>query len=573
MKAMTVLTAAEPQPEPPTRAVRAMQVIVLLLLIGPLWLVTRDLFDGATVALAAALNNPDGLYFWFSNGNWVLAVLFFKLCFAVSDLLGIGYLPVVKLAVTAMLLGLYGEFVFLGRRLLGFAADEARLVGLLCLASPSLYIFVNSGAVPILLCIWLVFVGHRLFWHDRLVGRLTGLALLGASFQLNSNLVFALALDVVFLYRFAPMRRARLKWFVLLLLTAITVYATMRLLAPPRQIFVEYNNLLNPLRAEDLRRMVRATAMFLTWGFMPLSALLAALTAALLWRGRSGAGSASSSLAPATPWFGILATVFLCAAAAFPYVMVGKGPPLFAYVGQGGGLTEQVLRAAHSGPLVPTWANTSARHGLLYAVPIAVLTWLLVRTALRRFQRGGTQFTAAGVFLVVLPLFLVWVLPAYRNKLEMQYAEISLIKGLKSVPPAPAGVVDLRYSPVSDWLIWANDANAMLREAWGRAHYYAMFHAIDAYRDDLQWQYHAYFKGPGGMKSPLIQRSVGMDGFPGEDCQSHYEAALPRPGLLDALTSGLLPASVGAAQVRLLTSTCRAGQQLPNPTPDKKAIL
>ncbi len=568
MHALPPLTA-----DPAGPAVRVVQALILVLLISPQWLVTRDLFDGSTIALAASLNNPDGLYFWLSNGNWLLAVLFFKLCFAVSDLLGIGYLPVVKLAVTAMLLGLYAEIVLLGRRLFGLASNEARLVGLLCLASPSLYIFVNSGAVPILLCVWLVFLGHRLYWSSRLGVRLAGLAVLAASFQLNSNLVFALALEVVYLWRFATQRRARIKWFVVLFLTAVSVYATMRLLAPPRQIFVEYNNLLNPLNADDLRRMVRATAMFLTWGVIPLTVLVAVAMASL----RKGPGPAhlagAAQQGANVPWFAVLAAGFLCAAAAFPYVMVGKGPPLFTYLGYGTGLTEQVLRAAHGGPLAPTWANTSARHGLLYAVPLALLTWFIARTVHHRLQSATARLGSTALFLVVLPLFLVWVLPAYKNKLEMQYAETSLVKGLRALPPAPAGVVDLRYAPVSDWLVWPNAATAVLRDAWGPSHYYAMFHSLDAYRDDLQWQYHAYFKGPGGMKSPVIQRSVGMDGFPGEDCQTRYEAVLPSPGLLDALVSGLLEHRVPAAQVRQLESTCRPDQQLPNPTPEKKAIL
>jgi hypothetical protein len=551
-----------------SRAIAILQVLVLLLVIGPQWLLTRDLFDGSTVALAAALDNPDGLYFWLSNGNWLLAVWFFKLVFGVSDLLGVAYLPVIKLAVTGMLLGLYAEFVLLGRRLFGFAPDEARLVGLLCLASPAVYVFVNSGAVPILLCIWLVFLGHRLFRGEGAGMRLAGLAVLAASFQLNSNLVLALALDVAFMARCPDRRRERVKWFAALFLTALAVYTTMRLLAPPRQLFVEYNQLLSPLRPDDLKRMLRAVLMFFTWGVIPLSVMAVAAVAGLARRAE----------APGSPgridWLAIAIAAFLCAAAAFPYVMVGKGPALFTHVGFGTGLTEQVLRAVHGGPLAPTWSSTSARHGLLYAVPVALLSWLLARAVLVRVRAGEARLPVAALFVLVAPLFLVWVLPAYRNKLDMQFAETSLVKGLKQLPPAPAGIVDLRYSPASDWLIWPNAANAVLREAWdGRAGYYAMFHSVDVYRDDMQWQYHVYFKEPGGMKSPMIQRSVGMDRFPGEDCQTRYEASLPRPGLFDVWLAGIDTQRVPPAQVRLVASKCEPGQQLPNPTPEKKAIL
>lgn len=578
---MTAMTPAAPLDASPTAAaqpaLRWLQVLVLLLVIGPQWLVTRDLFDGSTVALASALDNPDGLYFWLSNANWLLAVLFFKLCFGLSHLTGIDYLPIVKLAVTGMLLGMYLEFASLGRRLFGLAPREAGLVGLLCLASPSIYIFVNSGAVPILLCGWLMFLGHRLFWHERLAVRLAGLAVLAASFQLNSNLVLALALEVAFLYRRyldgGPWR-ARLKWFALLALTAVSVYGTMRLVAPPRQMFVEYNQLLNPLHADDLRRMLRAVAMFMTWGIVPLAALVLVAVAGTLTRGRAATGTPVPQ--PAVGGFALLAALFLCAAAVFPYVMVGKGPPLFAYLGlagQGAGLTEQVLRAAHAGPLAPTWANTSARHGLLFAPMLALLTWCLARALLQRLQGAAPRLGTTGLFLLVLPLFLFWLLPAYHNKMQMQHAEVSLARGLKALPSAPPGIVELRYTPVSDWLIWSNAATGILREAWGQASYYAMFYSIDAYRDDMQWQYHAYFKNHQGMKSDIVQHSVGMARFPGEDCITRYEAVLPRAGLATLLLTAFRPGAVEPAQVRLVDSRCAPGQQLPNPMPDRKAIL
>lgn len=578
MKTMTPVASFEASStaaaQPP---LRWLQALVLLVVIGPQWLVTRDLFDGSTVALASALNNPDGLYFWLSNANWLLAVLFFKLCFAVADLTGIGYLPIVKLAVTGMLLGMYVEFASLARRLFGLAPREAGLAGLLCLASPSIYIFVNSGAVPILVCVWLVFLGHRLFWHERLAVRVTGLAVLAVSFQLNSNLVLALALEVVYLYRLyrcgGPWR-VRVKWFALLALTAVSVYGTMRLVAPPRQMFVEYNQLLNPLRADDVRRMLRATAMFMTWGIIPLSVLALVAVAGGLTRGRGAAGA--QAWRPADEGFALLAALFLCAAAVFPYVMVGKGPPLFAYLGlpgQGGGLTEQVLRASHAGPLAPTWANTSARHGLLFAPMLALFTWFLARALLRRLQGAAPRLGTTGLFLLALPLFLFWLLPAYHNKMQMQHAETSLARGLKALPPAPPGIVELRYSPVSDWLIWSNAATGILREAWGQASYYAMFHSIDAYRDDMQWQYHVYFKRHEGMRSDMVQHSVGMDRFPGEDCITRYEAVLPRAGLATLVLSAFRADAVEPAQVRLVDSRCAPGQQLPNPMPDRKPIL
>ncbi|MBI2770779.1 MAG: hypothetical protein HYX47_14225 [Burkholderiales bacterium] len=548
------------------RTLPRLQAAALLLIIGPQWLVTRDLFDGATVSFAWAIHNPDGLFFWFMNSNWLVAVWLFKACFGLADLLGTGYLWTIKLLITALLAGLYAEFVALGRGLFGFPQREARLAGLLCLASPSLYILVNSAAVPVVFCIWLVFLGHRLFRSEDLRVRVAGLAVLAVSFQLNSNLVFALALEVVFICRFPLLWRARLRWFAALFAVAVAVYATMRMLSPPRQIFAEYNRLLNPLNGDDLRRMVRATLMFASWGVIPL----AALAGAGLW-GLRRRGSAAGGAQGGFDWVGLACVAFLCAAAAFPYVMVGKGPPLFTPVGYGSGLTEQVLRASHSGPFAPTWANTSARHGFLFAIPLALLAWMLARGLLGKL-RAWTAGAAVPLFLGLAPLFLFWVLPAYYNKLEMQAAEISLARGLKTLPAAPAGVVDLRYAPVSDWLIWSNSAGMVLREAWGRSDYYAMFHALDVYRDDLQWQYHAYIRATGGLDSALIQHSMAMDRFPGERCISTYQAALPQMTMLSVLMWAADPGAIPPAQVSPQGSQCEDGRVMPNPMPDKKLI-
>ncbi len=120
------------------------QVLTLMLLIGPHWLVTRDLFDGSTVAFARALGNPDGMYIWIRNSNWLLAEWMLRAIFAVSDLLDVAYLPTIKVVLTALLLAIYAEFVLLARRLFGLFSQEARLVGLLCLAAPVVHIYVNS---------------------------------------------------------------------------------------------------------------------------------------------------------------------------------------------------------------------------------------------------------------------------------------------------------------------------------------------------------------------------------------------------------------------------------------------
>ena len=46
-----------------------LQLVVLLLVVGPLWLFSRDLFDGSIISQARAFNNPDGLYLWLMSAR------------------------------------------------------------------------------------------------------------------------------------------------------------------------------------------------------------------------------------------------------------------------------------------------------------------------------------------------------------------------------------------------------------------------------------------------------------------------------------------------------------------------
>jgi hypothetical protein len=550
------------------RSLNWVAALTLLVLISPHWLLTRDFADGAVVSFARQLGNTDGLFIWLRDSNWLLAIAFYKVVFAISDLSGVGYLVLTKCALSMLLVVLYLECALWARDVFKLPPDQASLAALLCLASPSLYTLANSTATVNLLCICLVFVGHRLYWADRVSVRLIGLTLLVMSFQVNSNLVFALALEVVRLWRSKPHIKQRWIWFLGLILAAVFVYFSIRVLSPPQQLFAQYNQLLNPLDHHDFLRIGRVVMMFLTWGIIPLAALVAVAIVSFFLRNRS-LDSSWGKVSTQDGLISLLALVFLAGAAAFPYVVVGKGPPLFTPTAYGSGLTEQVFRAAYSGPIAPTWANTSMRHGFLFSIPIGLMTWI---AAAMMMQKLKLRWSPTGLFAILLPLALVWVLPAYSNKLQNQWAEMSLVKGFQVLPPAKPGIVELRYQPVSSWLIWTSSANLILREAWGSSGYLGFFHSLDVYRDDLYWQYHTYFLSKGVLQTPLLQNAAAMQEFPGADCLTKYQGDWPSPTFLQIVLAGWLPETVPAASIRQVVSSCEPGRLLPNPTPDKKVI-
>ena len=160
---------------------RLLCAAMLLLTIGPLWLVTRDLFDGASIAYADLIGNTDGIYQWAANVNWQLAIYFYKAVFAVSAALQVPYWVIVKTILTLCMLSLVYEFKRLATDVFNLDDAQAWLLALLCLASPSLYMLVSSSITPIFFCVWLAFVGHRLFWSVRVPIRLLGLAMMVVS--------------------------------------------------------------------------------------------------------------------------------------------------------------------------------------------------------------------------------------------------------------------------------------------------------------------------------------------------------------------------------------------------------
>lgn len=556
------------EPSQANRSVRWAVALTLFVLIAPHWLLTRDFADGTVIRFARDIGSVQGLFLWLSDSNWLLAIGLFKIIFALSDISGLDYLIFVKCVLSLLLIALYLECSAWARSVFHLPLNQASLAALLCVASPGLYTLANSTAIVNLLCIYLVFLGHRLYWSDTTRLRFVGLVLLVMSFQVNSNLVFALALEVVRWWRFEAQRKQRMGWFFVLLLATVSVYFSIRILSPPRQLFVEYNQLINPFSAEGLPRIIRVIAMFLTWGAIPLIALSAIAAASFFSRNRPR--NPSTENVAVQHWVGsLLALGFLAAAAAFPYVMVGKGPPLFTPTAYGDGLTEQVFRAAYAGPIAPTWANTSTRHGYLFSIPVALLTWIAA-TAL--VQKLKMKWSALRLYALLMPLALVWVLPAYGNKLHNQWTEMSLVKGFRALPAARHGIVELRYRPVSSWLVWTGSANIILRDAWGTSGYLGFFHSLDVYRDDLYWQYHTYFLSKGVLQSRLLQNATVMDEFPGADCHTQYLGDLQTPSAVQMVFAGWFSDLVVAASIQQVAASCVAGRVLPNPKPDKKVI-
>ena len=261
----------------------------------------------------------------------------------------------------------------------------------------------------------------------------------------------------------------------------------------------------------------------------------------------------------------------LFAAAAFPYAMVAKGPPLFTATAIGTGITEQTLRAYYQGPFAPGFSLTSGRHGVLLMLALSMFMYLAMALPRTLFGRDRQALSGRAMLVIGLLAMSPWIIGGAWNRLDQQHAQIALAKGLSTLPAPPPGVVQIQYSPVTDWMIHTDSANQIAAKAWGSPRYFTMIYALPAYLRELHWQYNAFFKDIGGLQGRVLQETYSMIGFPGERCLSRYSAALPRGDWLQVLLAGLQPERVTAAAVKLDESQCVDQRVIDNPMPDRAA--
>jgi hypothetical protein len=406
-------------------------------------------------------------------------------------------------------------------------------------------------------------------WAPRLSFKVAGLVVCILAFQLNSNLVFVLALQAVRLYAQPKITRSMWGWTSAVIFAAVGVYALLRFGLPRGQLHLSYNELLWPTNKENIIKLFKCLVMFGTWTVYPLTALmLVYLTTQKAAVSHQASGDVSSPLSTDQK---LAIAAFLMVAAAFPYVMVGKGFALFTPTFFGQGLTERTLREVYDGwYLAPTYSSTSARHTLMLAFPLAVFSVLAVD---RLAQYKKQTLSALQTFLAIALLPALFAVGGYWNRLSQMYVHEQLVLGLRALPAPPAGVIELAYTPKSDWLIWVPDGNLMARRAWGVSHYFSMMHSTTVYADDLKWQYHALHKNfKNKIPEDELQGMAAMKDFPGEACLTKYQTTLPSASWGQILLGQWMSGYIEPAIVKTISSDCIIDREIVNPTPNKIVI-
>lgn len=538
----------------------------------PLYLLQRDMYDGVPLAFAYEHKLYDGFREWQLGSAWHLAYVFHMALFHIAQWLDVPRILVVKFALLGAFVGLYFQYRWYLATLFRLQPGEARAFAFLASLFVSPQIYAASLGIMLPFFIWAGLAGYRLLRHPRLPLNLAGLLLVLVSFQLNSMLVFVLALHVALVA--AQGRVDRREWVLLAVLatSAVGFFLARKFVFPPSGPYAGYNALRLPTSLDSLRAVARASLMYLTWMIIPLSALVLSLGWLRLrgqWRFNGWPRGAQARL-----WLtraGI--AVFLFAAGAFPYAMVAKGAPLFTATALGNGVTEQALRQAWSGPLAPGFSLTSGRQGVLLMLSVAMLLYLATALARELFARAPRALGLRAVLVISLLAMLPWMAGGAWSRLAQQHAEIALVKGLAQLPAPPAGFVEVRYAPVTDWFLHNGPASQIAAQAWGKSHYFAVIYSLEAFRQEMHWLYSAYIKDIGGLTTPWIQQAHSMIDYPGERCISRYEATLPKAGFLDVVRAGLQPGTVSPAVTIQLSTDCRDDHRIVNPMPGRPATF
>jgi hypothetical protein len=525
---------------------RSLLWVVTLLVLAPIWLVQRDIWDGVIGAYGLERHDFSGIYHWLVPSNWGLLYLMLRGIEFLSAATAVPPWIWVKLILCASLIALAREARLLCDRVLGWSERDSRFAELVALCFPCWYLLYGSTFIY-LVFIWCGFAGHRLMHEGAgALRRAAGYALVLLSFQVNSNFVMICALEGMRWIHRGNNQAWRWGRTALVVGSAVAAYLSLRLIWTPTGPYVGYNNLVWPFSRQGMLTWIRAAAMALTW--IPLVVAPAAVAWLAVRRTESQVGAAPQDrFIPREA-----ATVgLLLAGALFAYLAVGKGAPLFVLQLPEGWLGT----GTHLGKVARGWLYTTAdgwsmRNAFLLSVPAAIAIVWLVRVALAGRQRQDAGWRAA--LAAALIVNLAWLAEGHATKLLRFAQEKAIVRALQAQAPPASGTVDLKVIDPVAWTAWSYEANYLFWLAYRRPEWAAAIFGPD----DLSRRA-ALEERSLALSSPLPRIHFLMDQLGTADCHTEYAVDLPAHlGPLDVVADNVGLREVPPAGLRLVETNC-----------------
>lgn len=386
----------------------------------PLLVARRDMWDGTLISYGMETGDHSGIRSWLFTSGWELQYWLLASERLVADVAGVSFRTVnLSLTVIAFLL-LVRQTTLLARRELKLPTWWAAFAASFVAVFPVWSVLLSSVMTIHLLCLSLSLLGVRLLHSRGRVTQAVGLGLVGASFQLNSLLVFAPVLSYV-LDVWTSNRRSK-RWMPspatsLALGLAVAYFAFQRAFNPPTGLYAGYNAIVNPLSSGGGRALVVNLAGYATFLALPALALLLPLAASRILRARRASGGSLVDM-PSVRYYMVL---ILVVAAVVPYVVVGKTTSVMGF------------------------ADWSGRQAFVLAPALALATAVLLRFAhvsAARSGWGSWPVACAAIWLLVAQVVIGSL--GFATKLNRQAFEQDLQAAVsESLRPLPPGTLQI----------------------------------------------------------------------------------------------------------------------------------
>ena len=314
---------------------------------------------------------------------------------------------------------------------------------LLFISFPSWHVLASSTQTYYFVSLALTMCGVHLIYRDkRHLALLGGMALL-MSFDMNSLILFAPALALVYeATRNVTVSIAKrcIRPFVVVFL-GITYWIISRTLSQPSGLYTGYNKMVNPFSLDGWRVLKTGFTTYSAFAILPILGM-AIFTCLVILIGSNNQRNRSMSQENYTAISSLLP---LCFASVLPYIIVQKSTFVDDF-------------------------DWDGRHAILLSIPISLLVMLAARMLFLRLAVHGwwrLVMKITVVVLLVVPQSFI-LMHGLSMKLGRQEFEEKLINELKTAIIKP-GVVEIIGLPIFTPDFRVYEANYLMYRAFGEA--------------------------------------------------------------------------------------------------------
>ena len=314
---------------------------------------------------------------------------------------------------------------------------------LLFLTFPSWHILASSTQTYYFVSLALTMFGVHMIYLGKGNAMLLGLLLLLMSFDMNSMILFAPALAIIYeaTQNDATSILKRLSRPFGITLLGIVYWAVSRSLSQPSGLYAGYNQMIDPFSLSGWRVLKIGFTNYSTFTILPLLGIAILTCLIILF----GSVRQRNQIVPSRRFLPIAFLIPLCFAAVLPYILVQKSTFVDDF-------------------------DWDGRHAIPLSIPISLLVMLtthLVFQQLGLHVRWQTLWKAIAVALLVVPQSFV-LMHGLTMKLGRQEFEEKLIQELKKEQVKP-GIVEIVGLPIfiPDFRVY--EANYLMYRAFGKA--------------------------------------------------------------------------------------------------------